>query len=33
MAGKIKDVVTAGQGAVTPPARREEEYPLFSLQR
>jgi len=33
MAGKIKELVPAGQGKETPPARREEEYPLFSLQR
>ena len=33
MAGKIKEMVPAGQGTETPPARREEEYPLFSLQR
>ncbi len=33
MAGKIKDVVPAGKGSETLPARREEEYPLFSLQR
>jgi len=29
MAGKIKELVPAGQGKETPPARREEEYPLF----
>jgi HSP20 family protein len=33
MAGKIKELVPAGKGKETPPARREEEYPLFSLQR
>jgi HSP20 family protein len=33
MTGKIKDMVPAGQGKETPPARREEEYPLYSLQR
>jgi len=33
MASKIKDVVPAGQAKATPPARREEEFPLFSLQR
>ena len=33
MAGKIKDLVPAGQGTEAPPARREEEYPLYSLQR
>lgn len=33
MASKIKDVTPAGQGTATPPARREEEVPLFSLQR
>jgi HSP20 family protein len=33
MASKIKDMVPAGQGKETPPARREEEYPLYSLQR
>jgi HSP20 family protein len=33
MAGKIKDLVPAGQGKEAPPARREEEYPLYSLQR
>ena len=33
MAGKIKELVPAGQGKETPPARREEEYPLYSLQR
>ena len=33
MAGKIKDVVPAGKGSETLPARREEEYSLFSLQR
>lgn len=33
MASKVKDMVPAGQGSVTPPARREEEVPLFSLQR
>ncbi|MCU0531880.1 MAG: Hsp20/alpha crystallin family protein, partial [Syntrophales bacterium] len=33
MASKVKDMVPAGQGSVAPPARREEEVPLFSLQR
>lgn len=33
MASKVKDMVPAGQGNVAPPARREEEVPLFSLQR
>ncbi len=33
MASKIKEVVPAGQGRMTPPARREEDVPLFSLQR
>lgn len=33
MAGKIKELVPAGQGKEIPPARREDEYPLFSLQR
>ncbi|HTZ39774.1 MAG TPA: Hsp20/alpha crystallin family protein [Syntrophales bacterium] len=33
MAGKIKDIVPAGKGSEALPARREEEYPLFSLQR
>ena len=33
MAGKIKELVPAGQGIETPPASREQEYPLFSLQR
>jgi HSP20 family protein len=33
MASKVKDMVPAGQASVTPPARREEEVPLFSLQR
>lgn len=33
MASKVKDMVPAGQGSVTPPERREEEVPLFSLQR
>ena len=33
MANRIKDVPPAGQGTAAPPARREEEVPLFSLQR
>ena len=33
MASKIKDMVPAGQEKVIQPARREEEVPLFSLQR
>ncbi len=33
MANRIKDVTPAGQGTAAPPARREEEVPLFSLQR
>lgn len=33
MASKLKDMVPAGQASVAPPARREEEVPLFSLQR